>query len=140
GVASNAKGSFGNDLVAEFLAVLEGGRTFDPNSVTPLRSATILDQLRNSLPHDPRIVLAEAELELEKDPRNPTLGVARAYARLDRFREAHKRISIESLGAGAIHGCANFYAKLDPARPRIFGEEELALAPTVLAARILLAR
>ncbi len=139
-VASNAVGRNGNDLVTEYLVAIESARKLEGSVVTWKRASTLVQELVGHLPDDARVVLAAAELDLEQDVRNPTLGVARAYSRLDRFRAEHKRVSVETLGRGSVREWAQFYAKLDPARARSFVEEQLALAPTVLSAWVELAR
>jgi tetratricopeptide (TPR) repeat protein len=140
GVASSAKGRCGHDLVSEFLLVVDAARKQPDSVVTHLRATTILEQLRRALQHDSRIVLAEAELDLERDPRNPTFGVARAYTRLERFRKTHRTEPVERLGTGSIRAWTRFYAALDPRRARSFVEEQLAIAPTVAESWIELAR
>lgn len=138
-VASNVVGRSGNDLVTEYLLTIDAAGELEGGVVTPQRTATLLEELAKYLPDDPRVVLALAELDLGQDERNPTLGVAKAYARLGQFRAAHRRVSIEALGRGSVRGWAGFYAKLDPSRAREFVENELELAPTVLSAWIELA-
>ncbi len=138
--ASRVTGRGGNDLVREYLEAIDSARRLEGGVVTWSRAATLVEELADHLKDDSRVVLAAAELDLEQDKRNPTLGVARAYSRLDRFRSEHRGVSVEALGRGSLQSWARFYAKLDPSRARAFVEEELALAPTILAGWIELAR
>ncbi|MBL8859383.1 MAG: hypothetical protein JNL28_12805 [Planctomycetes bacterium] len=133
-------GPAGADFVATYLGAIEAARKLANGVVTWDRAATLIAELGKVLPHDPHVALAAAELDLQQDHRNPTLGVARAYSRLDNFRSAHKGQSIESLGRGSVRGWSRFYIKLDPTRARRFLQAELALAPTNLETWIELAR
>jgi tetratricopeptide (TPR) repeat protein len=88
-----------------------------------------LVSLTASFPDDPIVPRARAELELVMDKRNPALGVARAYAHLDRFREDHQRVSLEDLRPGSAVNWGRFLLALDPERAEAFTREELLTKP-----------
>jgi hypothetical protein len=71
-------------------------------------------------------------MDLESDPRNPTVAVSRAYARLDRFVEAHKDVALETLCEGADAAWTDLLLALDPARAREFLKNERKRIPTAL--------
>ena len=80
-------------------------------------------------PDDPAVPLARAEHELIADKHNPALGVARAYAHLDRFIEDHPRTSLEDLRSGSTVNWGRFLLALDPERAESFARAQLLAKP-----------
>lgn len=117
------------DFVAEYLSTLERARESTAAPIGRDRVQALVSDLLNEWPDDPRVIVAQAELDLDDDPLNPALGVSRAYARLDRFRAQHPGVPLEKLGAGAMRAWARFYTRLDPGRAVKVLEDELALEP-----------
>lgn len=115
--------------VAGFLDTLSEAELVDPPVTRPSDTLAELERLAKHLPDDPRVALALAELELRRDPRNPTLCVARAYARLEGFRNAHMGRTLAELQPGSAADWARFYASLDPEAARKFLESERLREP-----------
>jgi len=88
-----------------------------------------LAHLAERFPDDPIVPRAQAEFELVADTRNPALGVARAYAHLDRFREDHPRTSLEDMRPGSAVDWGRFLLALDPERAAAFTQQELLAKP-----------
>jgi tetratricopeptide (TPR) repeat protein len=99
-----------------------------------------LEALEKRCPDDPRVPVARAHLELELDPRNPTLSVARAYARLERFLATHKDVALENLCIGAESAWTDLLLSLDPKRAQDFLEGERGRDPAALEPWIQLGR
>lgn len=132
----------GADLLCanEILDLVPTALRADPPAITSEEAFQALVILVQKLPHHPRIALSIARLDLASDPQNPALGVARASLRLTRFREAHKKDSLESLAPGSTADWAGFYLSIDPDRAEEFLKKELALDPGSLEPWLLLGR
>ncbi len=102
-----------------------------------LRAA--LEQLAQVRPDDPRVLLAQAQNDLETSVPDQAFGVARAYARLERVRSDHPQ-PFERLARGSTESWTRFLLALDPARARSFLDAELEREPGNLDAWVLLAR
>ena len=119
-------------ITGDLIRALEGaGRDPAPSLSAELRLSE-LEALRTRVPDDPRVPVALARMDLEMDPRNPTIAVGRAFARLDGFREAHRGIAFEKLCEGALQAWTDFLIPLDPERARAILKEERAAEPTDL--------
>jgi len=112
-------------------ALAGAGRAQPPELSVEARRAE-LEALERREPDDPRVPAALAWMDLETDPRNPTVAVARAYARLDRFVETHKNVAMETLCEGADAAWTDLLLALDPARAREFLNQERKRIPTAL--------
>ena len=97
------------------------------------RHRSLFDDLATALPDDPWCTLAAAQLDLHIDARNPAVGVARAHARLDRFRQAHRDKGLDELSTGSIAAWTEFHLALDPEQALRFLDAELAIQPAQLA-------
>jgi hypothetical protein len=130
----------GAPTTGDLIAALAGaGRTVPPVLPVETRQAE-LEALEKREPDDPRVPVALAWTDLEADPRNPTIAVSRAYARLDRFLDAHKDVALESLCDGAEAAWTDLLLTLDPPRARAFLDRERARIPTTLEPWLQLAR
>jgi tetratricopeptide (TPR) repeat protein len=99
-----------------------------------------LEALRTRVPDDPRVPVALARMDLEMDPRNPTIAVGRAFARLDGFQGAHPGIGFEKLCEGSLEAWTDFLIPLDPERARAILEAERTAEPTNLEPWLQMAR
>ncbi|MBK7876623.1 MAG: hypothetical protein IPJ77_12900 [Planctomycetes bacterium] len=97
--------------------------------VTPAERATELEALAAAHPHDPRAVAALAREDLSRDPNNPSIGVARALARLRTFRAQHEDRALERLAPGGLAAFADLLLEIDPVEARATLEAELRLEP-----------
>ncbi len=122
----------------EFLALLDDALNASPSEIGPRACWIELQRLHAALPDDPRVVVAQAKLELALDPAHPSLALSRAYARLERFLEDHATVAVESLSPGAAAGWAKFLLDVDPDRARAFVHRELELEPGALDLWVLL--
>jgi hypothetical protein len=86
------------------------------------------------------VPVALARMDLEMDPRNPTIAVGRAFARLDGFRGTHKGVAFESLCEGALAAWTDFLIPLDTERARSLLKEERLAEPTDLEPWLQIAR
>lgn len=123
-----------------YLHAIDEALRASPPLWTRARCAEELEALRVRHPDDPRVVVAQARLDLGADELKPIFLVARAYARLDRFLEAHPDRTIEGLAPGALAEWVDFQLALDPARALAFVEKERDRAPGTLAPWILIGR
>lgn len=119
----------------EFLAILERAAASEEISRSAHRNE--LDSLETLHPASPLVALALAEWELAT-PDAPRVGVARAYRRLELFREATGGVPIESLHHGATRDWTEFHLRLDPVRAEAFVEAELRALPSDLELWVLL--
>jgi tetratricopeptide (TPR) repeat protein len=122
----------GDRFVREYLELIVRLLGVPQGPLTRARGEALLKSLAKERPDDPRVVLAQAELDLDADERSPSMGVARAFSRLELFRAAHKNVPLDDLGEGSIAGWTAFYARLDPLKAQAFVENELSLDPTRL--------
>lgn len=122
----------------ELLALFEEASKASPPEIDPQAYAMELERLHSSLRNDPRVVVAQARLEMALDPLHPPLALARAYARLERFRELHATSAIDSLSPGASAAWAEFLLAVDPDRACAFVQRELELDPGALDLWVLL--
>lgn len=97
------------------------------------RHRSLFDDLSAALPDDPWCALAAARLDVHVDPRNPAVGVARAHARLERFRQSHRDKGLDELAEGAVAAWTEFHLRLDPEQALRFLDAELAVQPAQLA-------
>jgi tetratricopeptide (TPR) repeat protein len=123
-----------------FLRVLDEAELTAPPSITRDEHMADLEKLANAAPDDPFIPIAMARLDARVDPQNPSFSVARAYARLERFRTRHKAQSLESLAPGSAEEWVDFELALDPARAEALLQDELELEPGAIAPWLLLGR
>ncbi|HEV8111386.1 MAG TPA: tetratricopeptide repeat protein [Planctomycetota bacterium] len=117
-----------HDLI---LALRGAGTGVQPAMPAEMRQAE-LESLETREPDDPRVPAALAWMDLELDPRNPTIAVAKAFARLDRFLAAHADVALETLCPGADEIWTDLLLALDPARARSFLEGERKRIPAGL--------
>src|SRR4029078_10391557 len=105
-------------ISGDLIRALEGaGQEPAPELPAEVRMAE-LEALRARSPDAPRVPVALARMDLEMDPRNPTIAVGRAFARLDGFRGTHKGVAFESLCEGALAAWTDFLIPLDTERAR----------------------
>lgn len=74
-------------VVEEFLAVLREARHSQPPVIGTEQLRADLAELSARFPDDPGVALGLAQAELDQEDISPAVRVARAYERLDRFRE-----------------------------------------------------
>jgi len=129
-IESPARGA--RPWVPDLLAALGEAEAAQPSAVTPGEVATLLADLQRHLPDDPRVALALAERDRALDPRNPAMGVARAFLRLETFRAEHAGRTLEGLQPGAADAWAAFYRSIDPEAARAFLESEREREPANL--------
>ena len=91
------------------------------------------DDLAAQRADDPLATLAAARMDLQVDPRNPGVGVARATGRLQRFRKQHQKQCLDDLAPGATSSWTMFHAQLDPDEALAFLAAERALQPSLAA-------
>jgi tetratricopeptide (TPR) repeat protein len=127
-------------VVHDFLAVLDEAERTSPPALTPTDHMAELERLAALTPDDPFLPVAMARMDIKLDTRNPSFAVARAYARLERFRLRHKDRSLESLSPGSAEAWVDFHLVLDPVRAEKLLEGELELEPGALAPWLLLGR
>lgn len=106
--------------------------------------STLLEELGRHLPNDPLLALELAKKDIEDEPIDPTIGVDRAFARLERF-VAETRRSLEELRPRSTRKWVDFYLEIDPERADRFLEAELVRRPGelelwILRSRVLRAR
>jgi len=89
-----------------------------PPPLTVLERLGELEALAKRVPDDSRVPVALARTDLEQDPRNPAVAVARGQARLQKFLGAHKDTNLEDLGTGASSAWTDYLLELDPERAR----------------------
>ena len=82
-------------------------------------------------------MLAQAERDLDV-PQGSAIGIARAYERLDGFREETAGIPLEQLREGSSREWFDFYLRSDPMRAQLFISAEMELYPEFLDLWILL--
>ncbi len=128
-----ASDAAGDRFVRDYLELIVRMLDVPQGPLTRARGETLLKALAKERPDDPRVVLAQAELDLDADERSPSMGVARAFSRLELFRSAHKSVPLDDLGEGSVAGWTGFYARLDPVKAQTFVEGELSLDPTRLS-------
>jgi tetratricopeptide (TPR) repeat protein len=140
--AATAATSTGRDSLVThaFLRVLEEAERTVPAAITPDEHMSELEKLAECEPDDPYIPIAMARMDVKLDPQNPSFAVARAYARLERFRLRHKSQSLESLAPGSTEEWVDFHLALDPDRTEALLQSELELEPGALAPWLLLGR
>jgi tetratricopeptide (TPR) repeat protein len=103
-----------------------------PPALSVQERAGELEALAKRAPDDARVPVALARMDLERDPRNPGVSVARGVARLVKFQAAHKDGSLEQLGAGASAAWTDFLIELDPERARRILQRDRQRDPAVL--------
>jgi tetratricopeptide (TPR) repeat protein len=128
------------EITHAFLRVLDEAERTSPPAITPADHMSELDKLAALEPDDPFVPVAMARLDLKLEPNNPSFAVARAYARLERFRLRHKAQSLESLAPGSAEEWVDFHLALDPERAEALLQSELELEPGALAPWLLLGR
>lgn len=111
-----------------------------PSVLSIHERASELEALGKRVPDDPRVPVALARMDLERDPRNPGIAVARGQARLQRFLSQHKDTTLEELGAGASAAWTDFLLELDPERARRILERDRERDPTAIEPWIQLGR
>ncbi len=118
-----------------------GGAGEDPEpSLTAEQRLSELEALQTRVPDDPRVPVALARMDLEMDPRNPTIAVGRAFARLDGFRESHRGTAFEKLCEGSLQAWTDFLIPLDPERARAILKQERTADPIDLEPWLQMAR
>ena len=123
-----------------YLHAIDEGLRSSPPLWTRARCDEELEALRARHPDDPRVVVAQARLDLGTDELKPVFLVSRAYARLERFLEAHPDDTVEGLAPGSLAEWVDFHLALDPSRALSFVERERDRAPGTLAPWILIGR
>jgi hypothetical protein len=98
-------------------ALDRAGQTVPP-ALTVLERLGLLEALAKRVPDDSRVPVALARTDLEQDPRNPSVAVARGQARLQKFLGSHKDVNLEDLGTGASAAWTDYLLELDPDRAR----------------------
>ena len=98
------------------------------NRISTEEVATLLEDLARHLPKDPVLALRLARLDIEDEPIDPTIGVDRAFARLERFVAETPR-SLEELRPRSTRQWIEFYNEIDPERAAAFLESELLRRP-----------
>ena len=127
-------------ITGDLIRALEGAGDDPAPSLTAEQRLSELEALRTRVPDDPRVPVALARMDLEMDPRNPTIAVGRAFARLDGFREAHRGTAFEKLCEGSLQAWTDFLIPLHPDRARAILKEERAAEPTDLEPWLQMAR
>jgi tetratricopeptide (TPR) repeat protein len=74
-------------IVEEFISVLQDARAALPSEVSAQLVRGDLAELAMRYPDDPAVALAQARSELDQEDIAPAVRVARAFERLERFRE-----------------------------------------------------
>lgn len=97
--------------------------------LTATERAAELETLAAKHTRDPRVVIALARADLVRDPNNPSIGVARALARLRAFRAQHEQQALERLAPGGLAAWSDFLLEIDPVEARKVLESELRLEP-----------
>jgi tetratricopeptide (TPR) repeat protein len=127
-------------ITGDLIHALEGAGLGPEPSLPAETRLSELEALETRVPDDPRVPVALARMDLEMDPRNPTIAVGRAFARLDGFREAHRGTSFEKLCEGSLEAWTDFLIPLDPERARAILKEERTAEPTNLEPWLQMAR
>lgn len=116
-----------SEFLGRHLALLDRNADTEPPALADGELREHLATLKARFPRDPRVVLTLARQDLASEPRNPSIGVARALARLDAFRSRHAQKSLEELARGSLARWLEFYLEIDPEHA-----QELALAERLL--------
>jgi tetratricopeptide (TPR) repeat protein len=116
-----------SEVVAEFVGLLLGARAATPPQITAERLLRELQSQMARLGSDPLVALELAELD--GPGVSQAIGISRAYAHLDHFRESTENVAIESLRPGATQKWKDFYQSLEPERAALFLQGELRLDP-----------
>jgi tetratricopeptide (TPR) repeat protein len=117
------------EIAQELLDVLEKAHQSDPELFPRALILAEQENLRRHADSDPLVALAQAREDLRTEGLSPALGVARAYERLDGFRERTGHKAIEDLRPGCTKLWKEFYSRLDPKRAEAFVRGELELHP-----------
>jgi hypothetical protein len=118
-----------DEFLGRHLALIARTAQLDPPPLAPELLAEHLASLRAQHPNDPRVIAALARRDLAGEPRNPSIGVARALARLDGFRARHAGRTLESLAPGGLASWMELELELDPARAGELARAERLLEP-----------
>lgn len=129
-----------SEFLGRHLALLDHNDDSQPPALAPAELREHLATLKARFPHDPRVLLALARQDLASEPRNPSIGVARALARLDAFRTRHAAKSLEQLARGSLARWLEFYLEIDPEHARELATSERLLDPGDVQAWIWCAR
>jgi len=116
----------------DLIAAIAGAGRANPPALPAISRQDELEALAVRAPHDPRVPVALGWLDLETDPRNPTIAVAQVYARLEIFLERHKDVALEKLCAGADEVWTDLLISIDLSRARDFLERERLRDPADL--------
>ncbi len=119
----------GHRVLPEYLEMLRSAHARAPEVIPTEVIKAELAALAAAYPGDPRVPLALARLDLEMDPRNPAIGVARALTRLEHFREKFPGVSLEELQRDSTAAWAKLYVEIAPSAAETFLSEELELQP-----------
>ena len=144
--AGREKGAAGAlESTGELIHALAIAGQVVPNALALQDRAVELEALAKRVPDDARVPVALAQIDLERDPRNPQIAVARGHARLQKFLNQHKGETLESLGAGASEAWTDYLIELDPERAwKILSQDRQrdpsAIEPWVQLGRIRAAR
>lgn len=130
----------GAEYVPTFLAALRAGLASRPPTLVRAQAELELERLRERFPDDPRVVLAQAQVELAGQETPSLAAWTRARARLAAFRERHAGRPLEELARGSAEGWVEILLTYDPAAALASAEYELRLDPTHLALHVLRAR
>ncbi|MFN0008293.1 MAG: hypothetical protein ACKVXR_10320 [Planctomycetota bacterium] len=119
-VAASEAESSAADLAStgELIEALDRAGQVVPPPLTVHERMGVLEALSKRVPDDSRVPVALARMDLEQDPGNPALGVARGQARLQKFLGTHKDTNLEDLGTGASSAWTDYLLELDPDRAR----------------------
>jgi tetratricopeptide (TPR) repeat protein len=124
----------------DLIRALAGAGAGSPPALGDETRRAELEALERRASDDPRVPVALAWMDLETEPRSPVLAVSRAYARLDRFLDAHKSVALESLCPGADAAWTDLLVALDPRRARDLLRRERMRSPASLAPWLQLGR
>ncbi len=118
------------DYVPEFLTTLAKARIGgfqNPSAGSSL--AENLLRLGVKLPNNPLVAVALAELDVARMPDSATIGVGRAWERLDAFQAQFGDVPLEQLAKGSTRAWFDFTVELDPRRAERLVQTELDKTP-----------
>ena len=113
--------------VSRLFATINSARSHK-QAFSSAEEAELLKQLALHLPHDPRISLRLAELDIELEPVDPVAGVDRAFARLERFR-SETELTLNQLRPGMARRWVKFISEVDIEQAERLLDSELLKRP-----------
>ena len=122
-----ADGKTAIDLLHTLLGMLHAARTSGDPSLESRKG--LLAELAVRFPDQPLVAVAQAELEIERDPRKPGSALPRALQILDDFRLATNGRPLDELDAGSTLPWFEFLDRTAPLAAEDLLHSELQAAP-----------